>query len=165
MTGCVVWPGKPTAKGYARLRVGGRQHRAHRYFWEKENGPIPDGLIVMHACDNPPCVNVAHLRLGTIADNNRDKVAKGRTRKGLRPASAKLIEADLDAIRAMRRGGATLVAIARRFDVHNSTISRACRGQSYRLPGLGSMTLRGAGEHPSSRDARAEPGRPDEARP
>lgn len=82
-SGCWVWK-KATVRGYGVLSAGGvrtvGQDRslAHRYSWTLANGPIPDGLLVLHKCDNPPCVNPAHLFLGTHGDNARDKIAKGR---------------------------------------------------------------------------------------
>jgi hypothetical protein len=77
--GCWLWTGGTTNGGYGVIGVGrGRLHRAHRISWEIANGPIPDGLKVLHRCDNPPCVNPAHLFLGTQVDNMRDCAAKGR---------------------------------------------------------------------------------------
>ena len=56
----------------------GQERRAHRAAWVDANGPISEGMCVLHRCDNPPCVNVDHLFLGTQADNIADMVAKGR---------------------------------------------------------------------------------------
>ena len=82
-TGCVEFAGSRDRKGYGRIGVqlGFCRHEtrlAHRVAWELENGPIPDGLNVLHRCDNPPCCNTEHLFLGTLADNNKDMQAKGR---------------------------------------------------------------------------------------
>jgi hypothetical protein len=57
---------------------------AHRWSWTLANGPIPDGMVVMHRCDNPPCVNPGHLSLGTQLENIADRVSKGRSATGLR---------------------------------------------------------------------------------
>lgn len=75
---CWIWAGTKTAAGYGQLRVNGRKMYAHRYAYELEYGPIPDGLCVLHACDTPQCVNPEHLRVGTIADNSRDMVERDR---------------------------------------------------------------------------------------
>jgi hypothetical protein len=72
---CWVWTGRTRNTGYGGF---GRSWLAHRFAWELTNAPIADGLCVLHRCDNPPCVNPAHLFLGTQADNNRDCGAKGR---------------------------------------------------------------------------------------
>ena len=79
-SGCVVWRGTTSPKGYGQLYVNGRKVRAHRYAWEREHGPIPDGLYVDHACWEPSCVNVDHLRLATPQENqqNRSGARKGR---------------------------------------------------------------------------------------
>jgi len=66
---------------------GTRNRIASRLIYEREVGPIPAGLQVLHRCDNPPCVRPDHLFLGTPADNVRDMVTKGRARHGLAIAS------------------------------------------------------------------------------
>ena len=77
-TDCWNWTGA-TANGYGVLNFGG-QVRAHRLAYETFVGPIPDGLLVCHRCDNPRCVNPGHLFVGTNSDNTRDMVSKGRQR-------------------------------------------------------------------------------------
>jgi len=66
--------------GYGRLSYKHKQISAHRLAWETTHGAIPDGLWVLHSCDNPPCCNPGHLFLGTVADNQRDMAQKGRGR-------------------------------------------------------------------------------------
>lgn len=75
--GCVLWTGSRKSTGYGFFSVNGRVVLAHRWIYQQVHGPQA-GLVVMHKCDNPPCVNVEHLRVGTQADNVRDAVAKGR---------------------------------------------------------------------------------------
>ena len=88
MTNCQVWDGRKSHGGYGMLYLYGRDHYAHRLAWEIAKGPIPDGLCVLHECDNPPCFNTDHLFLGTRADNNHDKAVKGRARNGSRCRAA-----------------------------------------------------------------------------
>ena len=78
-TDCHLWTGYRDPVGYGRMYINGAKRIAHRIAWEVAHGPIPEGMIVMHAvCDNPPCCNPEHLKLGTQADNARDRVRKGR---------------------------------------------------------------------------------------
>lgn len=93
--GCWTWTGSKSRHGYGQLRTGrgkGRLELAPRISWRLANGPIPDGLCVLHKCDNPPCVRPSHLKLGTMADNSADMVRKGRhvIAKDSRPDSTTL---------------------------------------------------------------------------
>lgn len=78
LTECWVWKGARGGKGYGSKMIRGKAYRTHRLAWEWVNGPIPDGMMVLHRCDNPPCCNPNHLFIGTNTDNMRDMVAKGR---------------------------------------------------------------------------------------
>jgi len=78
-SGCWLWVGSWNQDGYGGIAVPGRGHeRAHRVSWEIAHGSIPLGLMVLHSCDTPPCVNPAHLFLGTQLHNMRDAAKKGR---------------------------------------------------------------------------------------
>ena len=66
----IIWTGATDSKGYGSLTVNGRTMKAHRYAWERENGPIPDGMEVDHICWQRSCVNPGHLRLATRSQNN-----------------------------------------------------------------------------------------------
>jgi len=81
---CWIWTGYRDRKTYGiveRRRDGRRETRAHRWAWILTHGPIPDGLFVLHRCDNPPCVRPDHLWLGTTDDNMADMAAKGRAHR------------------------------------------------------------------------------------
>lgn len=75
---CWLWNASRIKDGYGKFSVSGVYQQSHRISWQLTNGPIPDGLCVLHRCDNPPCVNPNHLFLGTNLDNVRDMFAKGR---------------------------------------------------------------------------------------
>jgi len=77
-TNCILWTGWRNERGYGRCRFRGVKWVAHRAAWVLRNGEIPPGVEVCHKCDNPPCVNVEHLFLGTHRDNMHDMSQKGR---------------------------------------------------------------------------------------
>lgn len=119
--GCWLWTGAVRAR-YGAITIAGKVRRAHRVSYEAHIGPIADGLIVLHSCDNPLCVNPKHLSLGTHQDNSDDKVSKGRQARGQTNGSAKLTE---DAVRLIRRyaGTRSYQSIANDFGVHKSSIT------------------------------------------
>lgn len=74
---CLIWHGAQNSKGYGCFLVNGVSQLAHRLVWEDAHGPIPDGLTIDHRCRARACVNVDHLELVTIAENNRRKKIAG----------------------------------------------------------------------------------------
>lgn len=117
---CWLWLGCLTAVGYGNLGLPGRKSvGAHRFSWALANGPIPDGLWVLHRCDVRHCVNPSHLFLGTVADNQADMKSKGRAARGSRVPNSKLSPEHVLAIRASDEDLGTL---ARRFNISKPTI-------------------------------------------
>lgn len=70
--GCIEWTGARQNNGYGVMRISGKTVRAHRYSWERANGPIPEGIHIDHMCFNRACVNIEHLRAVTQAKNNQN---------------------------------------------------------------------------------------------
>ncbi|MCI0408485.1 MAG: HNH endonuclease [Acidobacteria bacterium] len=142
MLGCEEWIGTRNSEGYGMLRTNEAKKLgealAHRIVFMFSVGPIPEGLLVLHSCDNPPCVNPGHLFLGTDADNVSDMRAKGRHfppphRKGIEHHSAVLSVEDVIGIRSIKfwsRGGKR--EMARGLEVHESTIQDILKRRTWR---------------------------------
>jgi|SRR5215475_5298108 len=131
---CWPWMGQRLRSGYGVLSIDGRMQRAHRVMWELEHGSIPDGMWVLHHCDNPPCVNPNHLWLGTHSDNMRDMKQKGRAGRYRGPHiwRRKFSDNEVEAIRKMRDEDWTVTAIAKQFDCSISMIHNICSGKQYK---------------------------------
>ena len=124
---CWPWSGRMNERGYGRPQIAGKDYRAHRVAWELFNKRcVPEGMFVLHSCDNPSCCNPAHLRVGTMKDNMSDALARSRVPVGSRNVRAKLTEAAVLQIRASTEQTATL---ARRFGVDRKTIWQARNGR------------------------------------
>ena len=100
MTPCREWDGRLDRWGYGRTYFRGGPFLVHRKAWIEANGEIPDGLMVLHHCDNPKCYEVSHLYLGTHADNMADMRKKGRNACGERHGTSRLRAEQVLAIRA-----------------------------------------------------------------
>jgi len=122
---CWEWIGGKHNKGYGQIQAYSRLDKAHRVSWMINNGPIPENMCVLHHCDNPSCVNPAHLWLGTNADNVRDKMEKGREAHngGEKNGSAKLTEPKVRRVIAFLDAGYSHKKIAAFFNVSRSTIT------------------------------------------
>ena len=134
---CWPWKGHLSDKGYGVWETANPRRRmyAHRTAYELLVGSVPDGLQVLHACDNPPCCRPDHLWLGTHADNMADMKAKGRAKSGgsfkahpgERNGNAKLNEAAVKFIRAVykpRHPEFGARALGRHFDVSHAKVSQ-----------------------------------------
>lgn len=127
---------KPSGYGHIGVSKGGRRWDviAHRLAYAVLVGPIPDGLDVLHACDNPPCCNPAHLHPGTRATNNAEAVERGRHKptKGADHHKAKLTDAAVATIRRrLLAGEATTADLATEYGVSENSVRRAASGEMW----------------------------------
>jgi len=133
-SGCWAWLGATNDCGYGQISGW----YAHRLSYEIHKGPIPEGLWVLHRCDNPPCSNPDHLFLGTAADNSADASRKGRLdgkpnqRCGEEVKSSKLVSEQVLEIRTLADAGADLGELARRYSVSKDNVWLIARRKSWK---------------------------------
>lgn len=125
---CWEWVAARNSEGYGSFGINGKTQLTHRVSWVLSNGPIPDGLLVCHHCDNPSCVNPGHLFLGTDKDNIQDALKKGRLnyqeRRGEKHGQSKLTEKQVLEIRDEYSRGNSSLFLGEKYNVHSTTILR-----------------------------------------
>jgi len=146
---CWIRTAGKSDRGYGCFQIGKKNCRAHRVVWEMENDPIPDGLHVLHQCDNPSCVKLDHLFLGTHADNMADMKRKGRSagasgdrngarlyperlKRGTDVANSILDPQKAQEIRRLYNRGCRQVDLASMFGISQPTVSQVVRGVTWR---------------------------------
>lgn len=150
---CWEWRASRNYRGYGTFSIGYGKSPvlAHRRSYEMTYGAIPDGLFVLHHCDNPPCVRPEHLFLGTNADNMADMMKKGRyvprkipsgdaswsrnnldrVARGERHAGVKLTNEQVTELRKLREEGKTFAYLSRTFGIGYTQIGRIIRRESW----------------------------------
>ena len=128
MSECVEWSGSKNHDGYGKKWWGGKPQSVHRIVFELYHGYMP--AVVRHTCDNPSCYNIEHLVGGTMKDNTRDCIDRGRFRRndGEHNPNSKLKVDDVKEIKKMLSDGQTSSHIARLYGVHHATIGDIKRG-------------------------------------
>lgn len=121
--GCFEWQWNRNKDGYGTLSFHNRKSTAHRVSYQTFRGDIPAGVFVCHHCDNPSCINPAHLFLGTALDNKRDCVKKSRHSHGTKVNTNKLSVSDVREIRRLRSAGQTILSIANRYGITDACVS------------------------------------------
>lgn len=127
-TDCWIWQGTLNSDGYATVKYNQKAYKAYRVMWERHNEEeIPPGMNACHRCDQPACVNPAHIFIGTQVDNIMDMVGKSRQR-----APRGLTDSQVRAIRSMVRGGMKQSEVVRMMGLDSSTVSRIVNNKLYK---------------------------------
>lgn len=123
--GCWIWTASRNAEGYGTFYLDGKKLLAHRFSYEYFMDEIPQGFEICHQCDNPSCVNPAHLFLGTHKDNMVDCSTKGRAgrHKGVAPLDTNTVEE----IRWLRQTGWSCLEIANKFSISRQHVYFLCK--------------------------------------
>lgn len=132
-SGCWEFSGS-TRSGYGRMRYMGKTISLHREAYKQFKGEIPEGLSVLHHCDNRCCCNPDHLYLGTQADNIKDIFARNRQKSpiGMRNGNAKLTDIRAKMAKFLCSKGYPYKEIGSLFDVNEETIGSVARGHRWK---------------------------------
>lgn len=132
--GCWTWLAATNRKGYGIFRVGNKNVLAHRFSYQIYKGEIPDGILTLHRCDNPACVNPAHLFLGTHLDNVHDCISKGRYYTGRHDGEHGKHKLTAIQVREIRENpsGLSHRALAKKYSVSKGTITFIMNNQTWR---------------------------------
>lgn len=133
---CIEYSGYINKRGYGQYCtwVNGKvfSRNASRMKWLEINGEIPDGMHVLHRCDNRKCININHLFLGTNADNVADKLSKGRGAKGEMCKQSHLTDLDISVIRFLYSQGNSIRTLADWFGIKKSAMHKITSKQSWK---------------------------------
>ena len=120
--GCIEWTGSKLPSGYGRFRSGNKIELAHRYV-AGQHGFNVTGKVVCHKCDNPGCVNIDHLFIGSQQDNVNDMMNKKRNRHN--PDKGKLSEEN---VRDIRASTLTRIELAKKYNISPQYVISVKRG-------------------------------------
>lgn len=123
--GCLLWTGYKNPDGYGTFQFEKMPRMAHRFNWILNNGPIAEGMSVCHKCDNPACVKIEHLFLGTAKENAEDMKKKNRSLFGTRNHQHKLSE---DEVKEILNDNRSTRVIGKDYGVSNTMINFIKRG-------------------------------------
>lgn len=131
---CWLWLGNKDKDGYGLFYKDSHRHRAPAVAYEWAYGPVPEGMWVLHRCDNPTCVKPSHLFLGTCIENVADRVKKGRGAYGERNGGGvKMSDEKVVTMRAQYATGAfTFVHLGKLYGVSQHTARRICKRQNWK---------------------------------
>lgn len=145
---CWIWLKSKNSAGYGTVRWKRSLWLSHRLAWTLTNGPIPEGYLVLHKCDNPPCGNPLHLWTGTYLDNAHDREQKQRGNhacgaksaaalypelyQGERNGFAKLNKEQVLRIRYLVEQGMTQTAVAKLFNVRQTAVQKIVRRENWK---------------------------------
>lgn len=148
---CWEWTGRRNKLGYGCFKIKGRQYLSHRISFQASVGPIPPGMLILHACDNPGCVRPSHLMAGTARDNVSDMFSKGRGNRasGARHMSVKHPE-------ALRRGkehplskltATQVLEIRAKYIPRKYTLKQLAKEYGVAITNISSIVLRKTWKH------------------